>query len=260
MKPHRLIANRLIKLLGHMTKYTCYPFHAVFPNKRFIIKSYTKPLFTSRSKSLIPRTVWLTNYTDRVALPVYFNYLFNRLLSPMHEFRFMGDQQIKTYIQKNFDARITQAYMKLNDGAAKADLWRLLVLNHLGGVYMDIDAHLVWPLGRIIGTSNSEFYITMRDNRHYTNYFFASAPDNPHLSKAIEIILDNVSVNTGDKDVYALTGPDVLNKAMEGETVPYEIYRYVSVQGSFTNEHFQYIDKKNGKWVHAKAEDLIKKD
>ena len=259
MKPHRLIANRLIKLLGHTTKLLCYPFHAVFPNKRFTIKRHAKPLFTSKSESRIARTVWLTNYTDRVALPVYLNYLFNRLLSPSHEFRFMSDEQIQTYIHENFDAPIAQAYMKLNDGAAKADLWRLLVLNHLGGVYMDIDAHLVWPLGRIIGNSNREFYITIR-NGHYTNYFFASSPNNPYLSKAIEMILDNINANTGDKGVYALTGPDVLNKAIDGATVPYEIYRYVSVQGSFTNEHFQYIDKKHGKWIHAKAEDLIKKD
>jgi len=29
-------------------------------------------------------------------------------------------------------------------------------------------------------------------------------------------------------------------------------------QGSFTNEHFQYIDKPRGKWTHKKDSELLK--
>ncbi|HDZ9623487.1 TPA: glycosyl transferase, partial [Vibrio cholerae] len=29
--------------------------------------------------------------------------------------------------------------------------------------------------------------------------------------------------------------------------------------GSFTNEHFQYIDRPRSKWTHIKPDDLVKK-
>ena len=60
--------------------------------------------------------------------------------------------------------------------------------------------------------------------------------------------------------VYALTGPVTLNRALEHKQFNARFYRYTCVQGSFTNEHFQYIDKPRGKWTHAKNESLIKED
>ena len=59
--------------------------------------------------------------------------------------------------------------------------------------------------------------------------------------------------------VYHSTGPTVLNKALEGKNVTTEDRKYVCIQGTFTNEHFQYIDKPRGKWTHINPEDLVKK-
>lgn len=59
--------------------------------------------------------------------------------------------------------------------------------------------------------------------------------------------------------MYSLTGPMVLNKAIGEEEINYRLYKYTCIQGSFTNEHFQYLDKPRGKWTHAKKEDLLKR-
>ena len=85
----RFAANRLIKVFANLIKILCYGFHFLFPNKRFTIPEHAAPMVTTHANPVIPRILWQTNYTNRVTLPVYINYLFNRLLSPTYEYRFM---------------------------------------------------------------------------------------------------------------------------------------------------------------------------
>lgn len=45
-----------------------------------------------------------------------------------------------------------------------------------------------------------------------------------------------------------LTGPGVFNEVFSLSEVDMVCYRHACNQGSFTNRHFQYIDKKERKW------------
>lgn len=59
--------------------------------------------------------------------------------------------------------------------------------------------------------------------------------------------------------VYHSTGPTVLNNILSAKAVIHtQDRKYVCIQGTFTNEHFQYIDKPRGKWTHINPEDLVK--
>ena len=100
--------------------------------------------------------------------------------------------------------------------------------------------------------------LAVLNKEHYTNYFIASAPNNKYLQKAIDIVVENIQQRNIDKGVYSLTGPIVLNRAIGDDEVNHRYYKYTCVQGSFTNEYFQYIDKPRGKWTYAKKEDLLK--
>ena len=152
--------------------------------------------------------------------------------------------------------QISDAFEQLTDGASQADLWRLFILNYYGGVYMDIDAHAVWPLSKIIKPEDKEVFLMTKHN--YSNYFIASSKSNTYLEKAINMIVDNIEKKNIGNGVYDLTGPTVLNKAIGDEEVNHRHNRITCVQGSFTNEYFQYIDKPRGKWTHVKKEDLLK--
>lgn len=253
-----VISNRLIKLTGNITKAFAYVFHFFFPNKRFTIPEYSKPIISSKKSTLIPRIIWQTNYTNRVSLPMYLNYLFNRLMSLSYEYRYVSTEARLAYIESNMSEEISSAFKMLTDGAAQADLWRLLVLNREGGIYMDIDAHLVWPLSKIIKPEDKEIFLLTK--QHYTNYFIASQPNNPILQEAINIVVGNIQNKNTHGGVYNLTGPNALNTALEGKTFNERYYRHTCVQGSFTNEYFQYIDKPRGKWIHKKESELLKDD
>ncbi len=251
-----IIANRSIKILGNIAKALCYPFHFIFPNKRFTIPKQSDPIFPKDDLSKIPKIIWQTNYTNEVSLPVYLNYLFNRLMSLDYEYRYVSTEDRLEFIKSHFSPEIINAFEQLTDGASQADFWRLSTLNYYGGVYLDIDAHFVWPLSGIIKPDMKEVFLV--NKQHYTNYFIASAKNNPILEKTIKLIVENIEKKQIDGGVYELTGPSVLNKAIGDSEVNSRFYRITCVQGSFTNEYFQYIDKKRGKWTHAKTEDLLK--
>lgn len=239
-------------------KILCYVFHVFFPNKRFTIPEHAQPIIRSKRQSEIPRIIWQTNFTNRVTLAVYINYLFNRLLAYDFEYCFMITEDRAEFIQANYSSEIFESYSRIQIGAAQADFWRLLVLNKYGGVYMDIDAHLVWPLSSIIKPEQTELYTVARKG-DITNYFIASKPDNTHLKQMADVVLKNIKENT-IKNVYELTGPGVFNQVLDIDKVNTVSYRYTCNQGNFTNDYFQYIDKAEGKWTRAQEViDIIKK-
>ncbi|EEX50294.1 hypothetical protein HMPREF0621_1141 [Pasteurella dagmatis ATCC 43325] len=251
-----LVANGATRLLGNIVKTLSYPFHALFPSKRFTIPEFDPARSHSNKKLKINRMIWQTNYSNKVTLPVYCNYLFNRLLSPSYEYRYVSTEARDEYIKTNADERTYNAYSKLTDGAAQADFWRIFTLYNEGGIYMDIDGHLVWNLDSIIDEEDTEVVITRRGL--YTNFFLASAKGNAFLKETLDIIIENIEEKRIDGGVFSLTGPKTLIKALENKEVNSRLDKLTCSQGTFTNEYFQYMDKKRGKWVHAKNEDLLK--
>lgn len=258
MKLVVLICNRLIKLLAHTTKLLSYPFHFLFPRVRFRLPSSAPAWPRRRNGGQIPPVIWQTNFTDRVTLPVYLNYLFNRLMSPGFEYRYVSTEARLDFIREHFPGPVLACYLRLKNGAAQADLWRLLVLQKEGGVYMDIDAHLVWPLPWLLPRGLGSLYIRTRQDR-YTNWFIASRPDNPELEAIIAEVVGNVRKGEFEL-VYDLTGPPTMDAGLADYAVASRSFRYTCVQGSFTNEHFQYLDRPGGKWTRARREDVLVDD
>lgn len=242
-----VIVSRLIKLFANISKLLSYVFHAVFPKKRFTLPEYAAPWLAPKHDAIVPRTIWQTNFTNKVTLPVYLNYLFNRLMAPRFEYRFMITDARKAFIAEHYNNEINQQYDRLQIGAAQADFWRLLVLQKHGGVYLDIDAHAIWPLASVVPSDVEELYVTTRRGE-LSNYFIASKPNNPNLAILIEQISVNIEQNQLT-NVFDITGPGVFIQWLSQDKVPTVSYRHACNQGSFTNEHFQYIDKKAGKWT-----------
>lgn len=250
------IVNRLLKILGIIVKGFSYVFHFFFPKKRFIIPEQGYPFKKGSKQIRIPKIIWQTNYTNKVTLPIYINYLFNRWINSDFEYRYMGHEEREVFMIKHAVKEVSDAFLQLTDGAAQADLWRLFVLNYYGGVYMDIDAHSVWRISDMINEKDE--YCFLLNKEHYTNYFIASTPNNKYLQKAIELIVENIKQKNIEQGVYTLTGPVVLNRSIGKDKVNYRYYKYTCIQGSFTNEYFQYMDKPRGKWTYLKNEELLK--
>jgi len=251
-----VISNRLLKISGGFAKTIGYIFHFIFPKRRFVLPKFSKAIIKSKKSSIIPKVVWQTNFTDKVTLPVYINYLIIRLMSLDHDYHYVSTEDREEFIKKYAPKEFVEAFLRLNDGAAQADFWRVFVLNTKGGVYLDIDAHPVWPLSKIIKKDDKE--LILKNKQHYTNYFMASAPSNPILEKTLELMVDNINNDRIEKGVYFLTGPEVLNHAIGNKKPNSRFYRVTCVQGSFTNEYFQYMDRPRSKWTYKDNRTLLK--
>ena len=248
-----------IKIIGNLSKILSYVIHFFAPRLRLYLPSTSLPFSSQTSNCGISKIIWQTNFTGRVTLPVYLNYLFNRCMAPSFAYRFMVTEDRDEFIKSNFDQAIYETYTKIQIGAAQADFWRLLVLYKYGGVYMDIDAHLVWPLSWILKDVHKELYLKIKTGE-ISNYFIASAPDNPNLLDLINQVCHNVNHSTST-NVYDLTGPGVFNKVFKDRDVPTRYYLYTCNQGNFTNEYFQYVDKPQGKWTKEQQKvDVIRRD
>ncbi|WP_094751582.1 glycosyltransferase family 32 protein [Psychromonas sp. CD1] len=252
------ISNRLSKIIGNICKILAYPFHFLFPNKRFIIPEFSNVKIKIKNKHKIPKIIWQTNYSNRSTLPVYLNYLFNRLMSLDYEYHYVSTEERLIFIEKHCSDEIFQNFKLLIDGAAQADLWRLIVLYYKGGVYLDIDANFVWPLAKMLNIDADAVYLKIKNNTEFTNYFIATAPNNKNIELMIHLIISNIKNRKIDGGVYNMTGPGVLNAILKNKDVISRIHRETCIQGSFTNEYFQYLDKPGTKWTHKKNSELLK--
>lgn len=251
-----VLCNGVIRLFGNIVKVLSYPFHALFPKKRFTIPEYSASKIRSNQPTKITKTIWQTNYSNKVTLPMYANYLFNRLMSLSYDYRYISTEEREAYIKANADERTFNAYSKLTDGAAQADFWRIFTLLREGGIYIDIDGHLVYPLSKIINENDSEVLIKRRNK--YTNFFLAAEKGNRILKDTLELIISNIENRRIEGGVFVMTGPDTLNNAIGDKEVNFRRDKVTCAQGTFTNEYFQYIDKPGSKWNHKKNEDLLK--
>ncbi|MEG9499768.1 glycosyltransferase family 32 protein [Mannheimia indoligenes] len=251
-----VLCNGVIRLLGNIVKVLSYPFHALFPKKRFTIPEYSPAKIRSNQPTKITKTIWQTNYSNKVTLPMYANYLFNRLMSLSYDYRYISTEEREAYIKANADERTFNAYSKLTDGAAQADFWRIFTLLREGGIYIDIDGHLVYPLSKIINENDREVLIKRRNR--YTNFFLAAEKGNWILKDTLELIISNIENRRIEGGVFVMTGPDTLNNAIGDKEVNFRRDKVTCAQGTFTNEYFQYIDKPGSKWNYKKNEDLLK--
>ena len=243
----RLVFSRLIQLFGNIVKTALFLHFKLFPNARFTLPPYASPLVNKSSPRVVPRIIWQTNYSAHVTLPVYVNYLWNRLLAATHEYRFCDDDTCDAFIREYYPGEVTDAWSRLQIGAAKADFWRILVLHRHGGVYMDVDGALCWPAEWIVNSTQTELLLRNPDNS-LTNFFMASTANNPLLESMAKKIVCNIQENTLTS-VYEMTGPTVVDSVAENFNVAVERTRLVCRQGQFTSKIFQYPENLNGYWV-----------
>ena len=253
-----MVVNRSDRLIGNIFKVLSYPFHFVLPKVRFTIPEYSPAKLKSSNDSGVTKVIWQTNYSNRSTLPVYLNYLFNRLMSLSYDYRYVSTEAREEYLKSNAPKEVYEAYLKLTDGAAQADLWRVSTLYKEGGIYMDIDATLVWPLSKLLNGVKDALYIKIKNDTEITNYFLATAPNNPHFKKVMDAIVYNIHNYDPKVGVYGTTGPKVFNDMLADQPIQSKRRRHVCIQGTFTNEYFQYLDKPRGKWTHQDPNKLIK--
>ena len=137
-------------------------------------------------------------------------------------------------------------YTTLPRKVMKADMWRLLILHHYGGVYLDMDCECKKPIdewGESFGISKqaSGYWegdperiqlmvgVEIVNDAQITNWAIAAKPGHPILYEAVKMIAEEQSSNSSanDTEVLYLTGPKLFTAA---------IIRHLVGIGYFSND------------------------
>lgn len=113
------------------------------------------------------------------------------------------------------------AYQRLIPLAFRTDLWRLCMLYHNGGIY--VDAHtkpytsIDFMLDGCIRNPKQYFIATLDPPEYYSgihNGFICCSPYHPFIKSCIDLIVENVTNKSYSYDSLGVTGPLCLKKAI----------------------------------------------
>ena len=202
--------------------------------------------------NLIPRIIHQTFPTRQMPDEIEQNIARLKAINPNWEYRFYGDKDISDFIRQHYNHKVLEYYNRINPayGAARADLFRYLVIYKCGGVYIDIKSTTTLPLDSVLKDSDC-FLLSHwqnKKNEEYEGFGFhwdldvpdgefqqwhvISVPGHPFLKAVIETIFMNIDHylpslhGVGQYGVMRVTGPITYTKSIV-PLLPLHHYRMV---------------------------------
>lgn len=215
------------------------------PNIIFDIKEDIE-LTKVEEKNYIPKKIYrcYSNFSEMNKFKEVFEK--TEKLMPGYKQVYYDDIMIEKYIKENFSQRIYNAYRNINPeyGAARADLFRYLIIYKEGGIYMDIKSGPKKLLDDIFEKEGNKLLVGLGEDKipyylpkkhlqdllylhddwsfvtgvkgsEWQQFIFASPSGNPILGLIIKQVVSNIEegmknkeyYNSGKYSVVAMTGP-----------------------------------------------------
>lgn len=181
----------------------------------------------------IPRIIHQTFYDRNLPERLQANVDQLRALNPGWEYRFYDDTDIEAFIKGNYPPFVWDYYERIDRayGAARADIFRYLLMYKVGGVYLDIKSSASRPLDSVLRPDDRfilskwhnekgeyEHFGVVYDLRHvhggeFQQWHIICSPGHPFLKQVLETVFDNIDAydpylhQTGKRGVLRVTGP-----------------------------------------------------
>jgi hypothetical protein len=139
------------------------------------------------------------------------------------------------FIKESYDNEILSAYEKLNVGAAKADLWRYLILYKNGGVYLDMDSVIYSNLNSLIKDDDTAIISRENNLNLFVQWCLIFNKKHPILGNTIKKVISNIKDGKGTT-ILNITGPSVYSEAIRETLKPLELDPYNSTDDIFNNK------------------------
>ena len=130
-------------------------------------------------------------------------------LNPTYTHYLYDDDEINNFVLDNYPGEIFEAYNMLNIGAARADLWRYLILYKYGGIYLDIDAAILKPLDTLIKRDDSAIITREMFEGLFNQWILIFKKGHPLLKEVITQCIFNIK-NKSSNNILHLTGSTVI--------------------------------------------------
>lgn len=214
------------------------------------IPHYTPAIFKCTEQSKIPKVIYQTFEKDAIPFGLYLNTLTWRLLNLNYDYYYFDNHACRNFILKNFSHKYLVAYDKLKFGAAKADLFRYLIIYQKGGLYSDIDAICLKPLKLFSRNSDAHLLFYKKYKADKLQSIFGFEKQSPILKSLIDEVLYNIE-HCNVNDITEITGPKIFNKVINKyNLIPVIQYGKVKGHGFFEpkffypTQHWKFRQKK----------------
>ena len=100
----------------------------------------------------IPTTIYQTYNSALLTPAIISNIKQLKLINPGYRYENFDDKQVETFIRTEYGDQVLSRYNDINAdyGAARADLFRYLLIYRRGGVYLDLKSTTVLPLAKTL--------------------------------------------------------------------------------------------------------------
>ncbi len=206
-------------------------------HKRFLPKlnkppvTYVLPAVAQGNS--VTKIIHQTYFSVTVPEEIQANIAKLKTLNPSWDYRFYTDSDIVDFITNHYDASVLDYFNRINPayGAARADLFRYLVVYRLGGAYLDIKSSTTIALDDVLAT-DERFVLSYWNNKpgqdyegfgmhpeldvhtgEFQQWHVIAAPGHPFLKAVIETVFTNIDRylpslhGVGQHGVVRVTGP-----------------------------------------------------
>lgn len=178
----------------------------------------------------IPKIVYQTFPTKDLPGPLASNVRYIKELNPDFQHVLFDDDDIVRFIKEEYGPDVLASYERINPkyGAARADLFRYLLIYKRGGVYLDIKSRMSQPLRQII-RSDDHFLLSKWGDYNlvlhhelahiprgeFQNWHVIGVQGHPFLKAVLESVLVKIDKyrpwlhGVGKNAVIRVTGPIV---------------------------------------------------
>ena len=174
---------------------------------------------------MIPKIIWQTYKDPFYSLPSYAKKAAQTWidLNPDYEYRYMDDKEAESFVLKEYGNEWYDIFINAPVGVMRGDIWRYLIINSYGGVYVDLDTFCKKPLNEWLNNKYEMVICLDDDNETFVQYAFAGSPKNYILPVVIDYIKNKIiSHEPKNKHfIHHVTGTiawsDGIKKAIEYE-------------------------------------------
>lgn len=160
----------------------------------------------------IPRKLF--QYWDKAKAPQQVEWLFRRnaAQNPDFDYRRFDRASAVAFLREKGEIEVLRAFQLSPHAAAQSDLFRLAVLWHEGGVYLDADDLCMVPLSDIL-PRDLRLGGVLEDWMSVGNNFLAVRPRDPIIREALDDAARAFKASNGES-IWLATGPGATSRAV----------------------------------------------
>lgn len=203
---------------------------------------------TVRFVQSIPRIIHQTFYERELPAQLAANVAHLKAANPDWEYRFYDDADIVDFIEQHYSAGVTERFHRISPkyGAARADVFRYLLMYKVGGVYLDIKSLAARPLNDVLRPDDrfilsgwnedmqswgSHYELRDIPTGEFQQWHIVCAPGHPYLKAVLENVMANIDQyipsqhGVGKNGVLRVTGPIAYTRAIHAvqEQFPHRV-------------------------------------